>query len=719
MPSLPPYPYAIQFGARPLFATYLLPFFPALWWGLERGSADGLFSFSLALFLLLSLLLLLRALIQRKPFIGGWWAWCVLPLLMLCLGFTLGSRAHRVMHANYPLKGYNSLAARVVSAPRVSGSGITSCLVCPLARYDTVDAKWYPLPSAELRLAIRDSARLDIKPFDCLLLDASFTPFVTGQQLPEVLNPNAFSYEQWLLRKGVRGMLWAKSSTVSQLAESGQRELPLVYRLRAKALARLAAHDLSPDAYALSASLAVAQRDTLSSSIRDAFAAVGIVHILALSGLHVGMIYAIFSRLMRGISLRTIWHRLLRKGFPLLMVWLFVAFVGVSSSLLRAAIMLSAYVVPSLFFRRLHRLDVFLLAAFIILLRQPCELYDAGFQLSFSAVAGIMLFSMPLQRGVHANEVRGWVGYVGRLLCVSMAAQLGTTPFVLLYFGRLPLVALLLNLLAIPLVSLLLPMAFALILLPPIPWFTQLLALIQNFAVWLLVSAADFFANLPFVELRGIRIDALGSLCLALALLFVGWVIVKPRSRWWIIPTLCAFLPFAMLLMREFQAVKHTDEVVVFHQNRSTLLAYRQGLLLRLFSRGEGRFDSLILRDYTSNLFSTSIEDTPPWDAGSIESQMITLADGSLLRMPSRMARFSSSDYCLITKALEDSVYLLDSIPHPALVIVDGSVRYAALQRWEKACAARGIPLWNTRAQGAFILKVKGNRREKAIESAD
>ena len=225
---------------------------------------------------------------------------------------------------------------------------------------------------------------------------------------------------------------------------------------------RLKKAGLSPSTLALCSALTVGQKDELRSETRQAYRMVGASHLLALSGMHLGIVYAfLYFVFIRGVRhTRWRWHAL---PLVLLCLWGYSLVAGMPVSLVRAALMLSIFTVISLMQYGTDPLHPLALSAIIILLIVPTDLLSISFQLSFAAVFFLTALWAPL--GERFPELPWAV----RLLAVSCVAQIGTMPLTLYYFHQLPLLAPLLSLLLIPLTTFIIYLTLITMVLPITP----------------------------------------------------------------------------------------------------------------------------------------------------------------------------------------------------------------------------------------------------------
>lgn len=678
----------------PLFYPYALPFFVGIVTGIFLPLPLTFARVSMALGVALFALFVLLGVWHRGPFLLS----RIYYALILCGGVLLGLGQTSIAEHGLdyrPLEdGRYTLVVRVEGEEKRWPSGFTRCVGSAIGAWDTALLEWHDLGTASVDLLFRKGLGVELERGAVLMVYGTYRGYSARLSEQRGLNPHAFSFERWQRRQGTYGEVWVEPLSVSVLEGGGAYPVSLRERLQSQALDRLGAHGLSPAAYGLSAALGVADRGSLDRDIRTAFSAVGIAHILALSGLHVGMVFGLVALSCRVFSGGSRGGRLLRYGLPLLVVWLFSAFVGLSSSLLRAAVMLSAFYLPMIFYRRLHPFDSLTLAAVVILLLDPLQIGDVGFQLSFSAVLGIFLYNRWLSGLLRTHRPRVLV-YLVDIVLVSLSAQIGTLPFILYHFGRFPLVGLLANVYAIPLITLILPFAFLLILLPYVPIVSPILACVQNFLVGLLVDSSLWLSSLPWAELTGLRIGIVPALLLGVSLWFIGYAL-RSGQRGLAAWSPLSLLPFLLVVGLHVYSSWHSSEYVVFHKSKGTLVAFREGREVAYLSLGRSEADSQILRDYASSIVGARFS--------RIDSSGLALLCGFDLDILSGKGEISGV-YLLTSQAGKCSPFRAHGLweTPPRLLVLDGGVGYRARCTWEQYCDSVGIAVWWTGDRGAYV----------------
>ena len=243
---------------------------------------------------------------------------------------------------------------------------------------------------------------------------------------------------------------WKRSRVSMRRLGVMQRVLIGMRSARDRLLSHNEKHNMSESAYAVVAAMTMGDRSGLTRELRQSYAASGASHVLALSGLHLGVIYGLLSLIFVHRRMRV-----LGQVLAMVAIWAYAALVGMPPSVLRSATMLTIFAFVVLTGRRQVSLNTLAFAAVVQLVVSPLSLWDVGFQMSFLAVLGIVMLNMRLGNLATPVWLSRWrvIGWVWSLVKVSLAAQLAVAPLSMYYFGTFPCYFLLTNLVAIPLAT--------------------------------------------------------------------------------------------------------------------------------------------------------------------------------------------------------------------------------------------------------------------------
>lgn len=279
-----------------------------------------------------------------------------------------------------------------------------------------------------------------------------------------------FDYRRYLEIHGFTGRTvvaswkWQKAKvSLKQLSRLERMRLTFL-KYRNQLLSRLnPVAEENDDAYAVVAVMALGDKSALTQELKDVYSVTGASHILALSGLHLGIIYTLLSLFV--FSRR--WQ-MLSQIIIMLSIWGFVFLVGLSTSVMRSAVMLSVYALLSLGHRDRMSVNTLAFTAIVMLMVSPMSLFDVGFQMSYMAVFSILLF-VPLMEGIFPAEYlmsHRVVRWLWGMVAVSLSAQIGTAPLIAYYFGRFSCYFLPTNFIVIPAAMLILYLSLVVLLVP-------------------------------------------------------------------------------------------------------------------------------------------------------------------------------------------------------------------------------------------------------------
>lgn len=417
-------------------------------------------------------------------------------LLTFIGGWCLTSQALNLSKANFSPK--KTVYRAIVIDQPVSKERSVLCPIRLIAQIDSSGVK--SLSRKTLLYVAKDSSALHLKMGDELLVFSLFSPPVNRRNFDE------FDYARYLSRKGIAGVgysdahHWKRVTTVypkswRQLAVSYQQDILNLYDKLG----------FMEHQKAVLSALTIGYKGELSEEIRESYSVSGASHVLALSGLHIGLLACLLLWLGRWIPQRWKGVHFLRYFVVVLILWCFAFFTGMSASVVRSVLMFSILMFSIQVGRQPLTLNTLAATGFLMLVVHPLWLFDVGFQLSFSAVAGIVLIHPYLYRRlVLKNQILRWLW---GLVSVSLAAQIGTAPLVLLYFSRFSTYFLLTNLVVIPLVSLIMYVAVVMLILFPVPFLQSAVACVLTFLLKLLNGFVYWVQQLPGSSLDGVWIN--------------------------------------------------------------------------------------------------------------------------------------------------------------------------------------------------------------------
>lgn len=396
------------------------------------------------------------------------------------------------------------------------------CRVILKERIDSATA--YPIERPALLYLAKDSSVMRLCGREELLVSSRISPPKNGGNFCE------FDYERYLLRKGICGTGYVASGHWKRLpfsASPSLRQKSDAYR--EKLIGLFQRLGFEGDELAVLSALTVGDKTDLSESIEESFSISGASHVLALSGLHIGLLYALFSYLFKWVAVRGRWGRLVRSLIVLSLLGAFAFFTGLFPSVVRSVCMFSVLAIADVCGRQSISMNTVAVVAWWMLLICPVWMFDVGFQLSFLAVAAILLVQPLLYR---LWPVKNWIGKrVWGLITVSVAAQLGTAPLVLLYFSRFSTHFLLTNLIVVPLTTLILYVAVLMLLLTPFSFLQAIVACICDMMLKFLNAFVRWVERLPYSSVDDVWLYQWEVAGIYLFILLLLYYISKKRFR--------------------------------------------------------------------------------------------------------------------------------------------------------------------------------------------
>ena len=353
-----------------------------------------------------------------------------------------------------------------------------------------------------------------------------------GLRICSVIRPNSdwrigrFDYRRYLEAHGFTGSTYVprrngeRADISLKRLSRLERTKILFLKWRGMLLQRLDESGMKEEQYAVVAAMALGDKSALSKNLKEIYAQTGASHVLALSGMHLGILYALFSLFATGRMGKMLSRLLLVPG-----VWAFVLLVGMPASVVRAAVMVSVHALLSLGDRDRMSVNTLAFTAIMMLAANPYALYDIGFQLSYAAMFAIFVllpaFDLLVSRKfLVLHPLLKWLWGIG---CVSCAAQMGVAPLIAYHFGRFSSYFLLTNLVVVPVVGMILYLSMVVLLVPSL---SPLLARV----VTLLNTTLGRIALLPHASVEGLRPTAL-QVALIYAIIVVSYALMQCLFR--------------------------------------------------------------------------------------------------------------------------------------------------------------------------------------------
>ncbi|WP_445381247.1 ComEC/Rec2 family competence protein [Robiginitalea sp. IMCC43444] len=519
-----------------------------------------------------------------------------------------------------------------------------------------------------------------------------------GEILPigPPLNPYQFDYSEYMRKNGVCGQLQLKPGGFLRIdgKSKGKQSLGTV---RDDLAAGLSETGLDASALGLFRALILGDRTELDAGLYRSYQRAGAAHILAVSGLHIGILAGMLYWFLKPLARR------LQNPWPVLLIilsglWGYAALSGLSPSVVRASLLFSFLSIGQAFKRPGFSLHFLGLAGIFMLSINPLWLLDVGFQLSFAAVASILVFFKPLMELWPWKK--GVLGKTGGIMAVSIAAQAGVLPFSLYYFHQFPGIFLASNLLLIPGLGLLLLLGFVFLGLSVLGCIPEFLTTLYGQLLSLMNASVRILSNMDAFFFEDIRWDLPASIFLVLMLL--GLAALRFRNyRWFIslsIAGVFSFLGWNLYSVKQDQSIR---EFCIPHKVAASGFWLRQQGKLDLYGTDSLAFTPL-LEDLKDHVRIDQQAFLPLQNSYSLAAFKLLIIDSSgVYPCP-----LKAPDLLWLRESPKIHLERVLAELNPKLLLVDGSNYKSDISRWEKSCKKMGIPLHVTASDGAFRLNL-------------
>ncbi len=392
-------------------------------------------------------------------------------------------------------------------------------------------------------------------------------------------NPYEFDYRFYMENHGIRYYAFTDSSDVIRhTSPEHRRFIHKALIIREKIIAMYRARGITGERLALVSAITLGQKSMLEQDQKQAFIKAGVMHIMAVSGLHAIILSLFLLKMLFFLKGKL---SILRVLITILFLWMFAFVTGLTPSVMRATLMFTFLQAGSLMKRPVNSVNSVLASAYIIIISRPSAIFDAGFLLSYSAVIYIILFYRDLYLKIcFSSRISD---YIWQSAAVTIIAQLGTLPLTVMLFNRFPTWFILSNIIIVPVSSLviitgcLVPLTFPLRFLSG--FFARILGSLTGFTQYLTEKAS----SLPYSSIENIGMITAQCILLITVTFLFALMILKKRS---VSPVIAAFALLLFILAGTARHIrtKTTAELIVYNTTGYTTIGIRSGHTLRIFS---------------------------------------------------------------------------------------------------------------------------------------
>lgn len=540
--------------------------------------------------------------------------------------------------------------------------------------------------SGKILLNIRDSVKLIIG--QELLI---YNPIVKNKK---PLNPDQFDYGKYLDNKSIPAQVYANSQNFTATKNLQKDIWHYSDAFRATIISNLRKSGFGNDELQVVNALILGQQQEISpETVRD-YQFAGAVHILSVSGLHVGFILLMVNFLLKPLP-KNKKGRLIRLVITLLLLWSYALVAGLSPSVVRSAVMFS-FVAWGMFLRRSTNIfHTLIVSIFVILLFEPAFLYDVGFQLSYAA----LFFILWLQPWLACFWIPKYriVNYFWDILTVSTAAQLGTLPLSLYYFHQFPGLFLVTNLVIIPFLTLIMALGVLVMAMAAFGYIPKFLSESLEICIQLLNDIIHWIASQESYVITKIPFSG-WMLITSLALLFAAIAFAKkPNVKKFSLVLLC-ILMFQASVFDALWTSSNNTELIVYNVRQKTLISEKNGRNIKLYGKENSSYK--LAETYAVANFGYNENSKTLSNLLYFGNQKIILIDST-----SVFPESANPDIILLTKSPKINLLRLIENHRPKIIVADASNFKSNIPVWERTCRKEKIPFHYTNEKGFFRLK--------------
>jgi len=548
----------------------------------------------------------------------------------------------------------------------------------------------------------------------------TFKSKITSLNAPK--NPNAFDFRHLLRVRGIYHQTFVKSHQWQTLSTNqGSPFLTKVQSLRTHLISVLQKHLSTNNEFAVGSAMLLGDKSALQDEIKNAYAGTGATHVMAVSGLHLGIIFLGIGTLLRLIKTRNRFFRFFKPAVMIAGIWLFALLTGASPSAMRAAVMFSFLIVGQSLVRFVNIYNTLAISAFCLLCYQPYLLFETGFQLSYLAVVGIVFFQSKIYRLWIIDNKLG--DYIWKLATVGLAAQLTTFPLSLFYFNQFPLYFWLSGLVVVPAAFLIICAGIGLFIMETIfpaaaIWIGKLLYGI----IWLMNSIIFLIRQLPAGLIDGIWIGALVFILLYMAVITLSIAINTEKKKWLIYGLAC----FSLIAVNyAFTATSHQtqQQIVLYHTPKNTLIDFVDGRQLISFRNAtipekSARFASernhWALGVNHIKQVNTNKNQSLHFDNLIYKSNIIQFRDKTIAlvnELPIGKHKLSQKiDYLILYENPDLKIAQLQDYFDFNEIWFATSNSYYKIKAWEDECVSLRIPFSTVSSEGAIVKPINSKK---------
>ncbi|MDR2065219.1 MAG: ComEC family competence protein [Prevotellaceae bacterium] len=659
------------------------------------------FDFSLPLFVLLSVFFMMFFVRLGKSYRYRW-LWGV---LIFCSLFLLGAgiMKNRCHHTVLMLEKQSFFNGVIIEKPDINER--FTKLTLKITAYRDSLKNLIGVNEKVFVYVPTDSVSNILNIGDVLMLNAVFN----ANSPPE--NPEEFDYSYYLVRRKFFATAFVSADGYKKIRHENLWFRKAILNIQTAMFNCFEKAGIGGDNFAVLRALIIGDKRLLSDDIINSYTVAGAMHVLAVSGLHVGLVYSVLVFLLSMVKKRR-FGKFIRAGTVFFGIWLYAALAAFSPSVCRACVMFSFVLFGDLYGKKVNIYNSLAASAFFLSIINPYSIFETGFQLSYCSVIAIVYFQPLMNKTVYMrNKI---LKYIFALATLSIAAQLGTSVITIFYFHSFPSYFIITNILIIPLVTIIMFTVAATFFLSWIPFIGIWIGKFLNICVSLANGITQHVEMLPHSFINNIYVSKLQVCVIIVALILSAFYIEFGNKKNLIAIFLCLTV---FCGITSLQKAKHEKQrqMIVYSTKNSTFISFVSGqnsVNIRDHENRNDKFEfntennfiKLGIKNSKTLLISDNFEKT---DIIKSYKNIIWFNKKSI-KITNEDDVFQSQkpldvDFLIVNKYFGNDIQKILNSYQPKMLIIDSSVQERQASRWIAEAENRNINHHYVSDRGAFV----------------
>jgi competence protein ComEC len=664
--------------------------------------------FGLIYILFGSYLILLLAYKKYKLFRWGWLFGILIHFYLVILAYELTVHfSGRFDPSHFSALKSETLLVKIINEPKLT-SGIIRFESEVIAVYSE---KRIQNSNGKLLIALKlDTFKvIEVNYGDLFLIPANY------QEVEPSYNPGEFDFKSYLEDKQIYFQIFLQAEEGKRVFQNaGNPLISFALTLRKDLVKKFTRFLPDQEASSMASTLILGYRVDLNKDLIEAYSKTGTMHVLSVSGMHVGIVFLVLSFLLKPMD-RSKNLILLRAIIIIAVIWFYSLLTGFSPSVCRSALMLSFVVLGKAMNKNQNTYNLIAISAFFLLLYDPYYLFDVGFQLSYLAVAGLVYFHPIIYNTFYIKNKL--LEHVWSYCALSIAAQLATFPLSIYYFHQFPVYFLLSNLLIVLPVAFIMYAGIAFLIIP----YSLIIQPLGKFLNWLINFTNDILykiEQLPFSVLEGLWVSGFEYLLISsLIILFVFWQSFRNKFLIWLSFFIGIILAFSLSIKSIENFKRH--ELIFYSLRKNTAIAYLfKGRSIIITDINPS--DKLYTYSIKPSISMSGIEESLVFDpeqqfSGSYywsDSDFMQFGNFRILRWRNEFNKLFLNkrievDILLLSKGSAQELRYISEMVDFKSIIIDSSNPEYKIEAWQNEAKSLKISCISLKKYPAYIVKLE------------